>query len=332
MRILVTGGCGYVGAHVVRRIRAGGHHLVVLDDLSTGHPLATAGTELVRGDIRDAALVAPLVRRVDAVIHLAGLKDAAASVVDPASYFSVNVEGSRVLLEAARASGVRYFLFSSSCAVYGQPGDLPVRETSPLRPINPYGESKVMVERMLPWFEAAGGPMWVSLRYANAAGAHPGGDIGEATPVPSNLIPRVMAALTGRLGPVEIFGLDYDTPDGTAIRDYVHVVDIADAHARALAFLDDGGASTIVNVGTGRGASVREVLDTAARVSGREVPTTDAPRRPGDPPAIWAAVDRAREVLGWQPAHDLASTISSAWRWHSSHPDGYRSPESERRA
>jgi UDP-glucose-4-epimerase GalE len=310
--------------------------VLVLDDLSSGHAAAVGAdgpaernakrmgeVSLTRGDIRDTRLVERLTRGVDAIVHLAAVKDAAASLAEPGRTFAVNVEGSRVLLAAAMANGVRHLVFSSSCAVYGTPTSLPVTEEGPLQPLNPYGESKVIVERMLPWFERAGGPRWVSLRYANAAGADPGGDLGESSPNPTNLVPLVMAALMGRLAELEIMGTDYPTPDGTAIRDYVHVADLADAHVRALDHLARGGRSLVCNLGSGQGASVREVISVAERVAGRRAHAVNRPRRAGDPAEVRVSVERAREVLGWQATQGLDRIITSAWRWHSSHPEGY---------
>jgi UDP-glucose 4-epimerase len=332
VRILVTGGCGYIGGHVVQQLLRRGHAVVVLDDLSTGHPSARGEAELVQADVRDAAVVQRLTRRSDAIIHLAAIKDVAASLADPGRVFAVNVEGSRVVLGAARAHGAQAIVFSSSCAVYGEPRVLPIPESEPLWPVNPYGESKAIVERMLPWFERAGGARWVSLRYANAAGADPEGHLGEAAAEPTNLVPRVMAVLGGRIPRIEVFGTDYPTPDGTAVRDFVHVVDLADAHVRAIEYLASGGASVACNLGTGRGASVRQVLELAGRIAGRPVPVVERPRRPGDPPEVRLASDLARQVLGWVPAYDLAEIIASAWRWHSAHPDGYGTRPSNKRS
>jgi UDP-glucose-4-epimerase GalE len=323
MRVLVTGGCGYVGGHVVRRLQQDGHEVVVLDDLSSGHAAAVRTAELIHGDVRDPSAADRSIRGSDAVVHLAALKDAARSLAEPGRTFSVNVEGSRVMLEAAAQSGIANFVFSSSCAVYGTPTRVPIPESAPLRPLNPYGESKAIVEGMLPWFERAGGPRWISLRYANAAGAHPDGDLGERSATPSNLIPRVMAALTGELDRIEINGTDYATRDGTAVRDYVHVVDLAEAHVRAIEHLATGGRSMACNLGTGRGSSVREVVELATRISGRTAPVIESGRRPGDPAEVVVDADLARRELGWEPASGLEQILASAWRWHSASPERY---------
>lgn len=324
MRILVTGGAGYIGAQTVRLLRRRGDEVVVLDDLSTGHAEAIDGPHLVVGSIGDGALLERLLATgVAGVIHLAALKSTEDSLRDPGRYFATNMGGTLAVLRAAALVGVRWLVYSSTCAVYGTPDELPVRETCPPRPENPYGESKLLGERMLPWFDRSAGLRSVSLRYFNAAGADPAADLGEDWGRASNLIPQVMKAALGHDGPLQVFGSDYPTPDGTAIRDYVHVVDLAEAHLRALDYLAAGGASTTLNVGSGHGASVREVVDLAGRVIGQAVPVVDGPRRPGDPPAIWADGTRAREVLGWEARFDLEGIIRTAWRWHSTHPAGY---------
>lgn len=325
MNVLVTGGAGYIGAHVVRLLRERGDHVVVLDTLERGHPAAVGDAVLIVGDIADRPLVDRLLEEhaVEAIIHLAAYTSVDESTRDPARYFRNNVGGSLALLEAALQAGVGVFIFSSSCAVYGSPKRLPVDESAPERPESPYGETKVMVERMLRWFGTSHGLRHVSLRYFNAAGAAPDGRIGEDWTAAGNLVPVVLRAAYGRGGPVRIFGTDYPTPDGTAIRDYVHVVDLADAHGRALDYLLAGGPSRVLNLGTGQGASVRQVIEVARRVAGVEIPVASAERRPGDLAEILADARRARAVLGWEPRFDLEEMVGSAWRWHSAHPDGY---------
>ncbi len=325
MRVLVTGGAGYIGSHTVAALRVAGHDPVVLDTLEHGHPSAIPGVPLVVGDAGDRALVLELVeaRRIDAVIHFAAQKSVAASIADPGAYFAANVTGSLELMRALVDSGLSRLVISSTCAVYGTPDDLPVRESSPLRPENPYGESKLMVERMAPWFELAHGLRTVALRYFNAAGAALDGTNGEDWRLAESLIPVVLQAAAGRREAVDIYGTDYPTPDGTAIRDYVHVLDLADAHVRALDHLARDGDSITLNLGTGRGASVAEVIAAAREATGRAIEAREAPRRSGDPAAIWADGQRARDVLGWTPGHDLASIVSSAWTWHEHHPDGH---------
>jgi UDP-glucose-4-epimerase GalE len=325
MRVLVTGGAGYIGSHTVAALRLGGHEPVVLDNLEHGHPSAIPGTDLIVGDAGDRRLVRDLLaaRRTEAVIHFAARKSVPESIADPGAYFSANVGGSLELMRAMVDSGVRHFVFSSTCAVYGTPDELPVRESSPLRPENPYGESKLMVERMTPWFDGAHGLRTVVLRYFNAAGAAFDGSNGEDWRQAENLVPVVLAVAGGRRDSVEIYGTDYPTPDGTAIRDYVHVEDLADAHVRAVEHLADGGAGMTLNLGTGHGASVMEVVAAARAATGRPIDTRLAPRRPGDPAAIWADARLAEEILAWTPRHDLDAIVSSAWRWHELHPDGH---------
>jgi UDP-glucose-4-epimerase GalE len=325
MRVLVTGGAGYIGSHTVSALRLAGHEPVVLDTLEHGHPSAIPGVTLVVGDAGDRRLVRNLLAAhgIEAVIHFAARKSVPESIVDPGTYFSVNVGGSLELMRAMVDGGVRHLVFSSTCAVYGTPDELPVRESSPVRPENPYGESKLMVERMTPWFEQAYGLRTVVLRYFNAAGAAFDGSNGEDWRQAENLIPVVLAVAGGRRDAVEIYGTDYATPDGTAIRDYIHVEDLADAHVRAVTHLADGGPGVTLNLGTGQGASVKEVIAAARAATGRTIETRLAPRRPGDPAAIWADARLAEEVLDWTPRHDLDAIVSSAWTWHQRYPDGH---------
>jgi UDP-glucose 4-epimerase len=332
MRVLVTGGAGYIGSHTVAVLRQRGDFVVVLDSLELGHREALGDTPLVVGHTRDGALVKQVLgdHRLEAVIHFAAYKAAGESMQLPAKYFDNNVHGSLCLLEAARQAGVRRFVFSSTAAVYGTPQSLPVREDAPLHPENPYGESKLLVEQMLKWFDACHGLRSVALRYFNAAGAALDGENGEDPRFVQNLIPLVMKAATRRAPKVSVFGTNYPTPDGTGIRDYIHVLDLAEAHARALDFLDQHDRSEVVNLGTGQGASVLEVLQAARRFSHVEIPVEMAPRRPGDPAAVWADNSKARAVLGWQPRYGLNDIIETAWRWHSRHPDGFLTTPSVR--
>ena len=325
MRILVTGGAGYIGSHTARHLAARGDDVVVLDSLLTGHRAAVGDLPLILGDIRDAELVESTVRdhRIESVVHFAGLKSVEASVGDPFGYFDVNVGGSMTLARAAIAGGVRSLVFSSSCAVYGQPDRLPIDEQGALTPENPYGETKLATERLLRSVEAATGLRTVALRYFNAAGAADDGSTGEDWTGAVNLIPSVLRAAAGNDAFVRIFGTDFDTPDGTAIRDYVHVLDLAAAHARALDHLADGGGSVAVNIGTGRGSSVREVITAAESVVGQPIAVQEEARRPGDPPAVWADARLASELLGWTAQRDLRAILESAWGWHRSHPRGY---------
>lgn len=298
----------------------------MLDSLAHGHPAAVDdGATLVVGDVGDDALVRRILRDegVNAVIHLAADKSVEESLRDPGRYFRNNVASTLVLLDACVDTGIRSFVFSSTCAVYGIPDELPVSEETPAHPETPYGESKLLVERILGWYDRAHGLRSLSLRYFNAAGAALEGDIGEDWTDAVALVPMVMKAALGRMDAIHVYGTDYPTSDGTAVRDYIHVLDLADAHLRALDHLAAGNASAILNVGTGSGASVREVIATTERISGRPVPSVDAPRRPGDAPEVWARADAAQRILGWTPRYGLEEIIETAWRWHSTHPEGY---------
>jgi UDP-glucose-4-epimerase GalE len=326
MTVLVTGGAGYIGAHTVRLLREQGRDVVVLDSMEFGHRAAVGSVPLVEADIEESETIKDVVRRydVDAVMHFAGYKAAGESMRMPGRYFDNNVAKSAALLESLRSAGVRQFVFSSSCSVYGTPDLSPVAESAPIRPESPYGESKAMVERMLSWYDRCHGLRSVSLRYFNAAGAWPDGSIGEDWSRTLNLVPLVLKAAGGRLPHVTVFGTDFPTPDGTAIRDYVHVVDLAEAHIRALELLEAGGASTAVNLGTGVGSSVLDVLAAAERVVGHPIARDLAPRRAGDPVALFSDVRGARDVLGWVARFGLDDIVTSAWVWHSTHLDGYR--------
>lgn len=325
MRILVTGGAGYIGSHTTALLRSRGDFVVVLDSLETGFRQAIGDTPLVVGSTHDSKLVAQVLGdyKLEAIVHFAAYKAAGESMENPAKYFENNVVGSFRLIETACKAGVRKFVFSSTAAVYGTPERLPVRETDDLHPENPYGESKLLVEKMLRWFDACHGLRSAILRYFNAAGAALNGDNGEDPRFVQNLIPLVMKTAVGRGPAVRIFGNDYPTRDGTGIRDYVHVLDLADAHARALDFLDRTDRSDVFNLGTGHGASVMEVLDTARRVSGRGIPAEQVGRRPGDPAAVFADHSKATELLHWSPRYGLQEIVETAWRWHDRHPDGF---------
>ena len=325
MRVLVTGGAGYVGSHTTRVLATAGHEVVVLDTLEHGYRAAIPGIDLVVGSVADGPLVERLLteRRVEAVLHFAALKVVEESVAEPGRYLAANVGGSLALLAAMERAGVRRFVFSSTCAVYGQPDRAPIDETAPTHPENPYGVSKLLVEQALPWF-AATGLRSVSLRYFNAAGAEADGSHGEDWAGAANLVPVAIRAAMG-LGPVlRVFGTDYPTPDGTAIRDYVHVLDLADAHIRALDHLARDGDPATINLGTGQGASVRDVINAVERAVGRPVPVVESARRVGDPAMVWADPSRAAGLLDWRARHGLEDIVASAVRWHATHPDGYR--------
>jgi len=325
-RILVTGGAGYIGSVVVAQLLERGFKVVVLDDLSTGHRQAVArGAGFVQGGVGNRELVESLLERerIEAIIHLAAFALVPESVAQPQKYVTNNVTAARVLLEAAVRAKIRRFVFSSSCAVYGHPATIPITEDSPQAPVNPYGETKRDFERLLVEDGAKQGIGVVILRYFNASGATE--RLGEDHDPETHLIPNVLAAALGKRAALEVYGTDYPTADGTAVRDYVHVADIADAHLRALDVKLDTGSAVAVNLGTGTGCSVREVVDAARRVTGRAVPTVERPRRPGDPPELVAAVGRAATVLGWRASHSsLEEILGSAWRWHQAHPQGYR--------
>ena len=318
MRVLVSGGAGYIGSHVALALEDAGHSVLVFDRHDPRPGLFGPAVGAMRGDIRDRAALDQAFASgpFDGVIHLAGLKSVAESIDNPAAYFDVNVAGSLRLLEAMQRAGVRLLVFSSSCAVYGTPDRLPITEGAALHPENPYGESKLLVERMLPWFDRAAGIRALSLRYFNAAGAMPDASNGEDWRGAVNLIPVVIEATLGHRAPVDVFGFDYPTPDGSAIRDYIHVLDLADAHVVALERLVAGAPSGPVNLGTGRGVSVLEILGSVAAAAGRPVPHRLMPRRAGDPAAVWADCNRSQALLGWEARRGLDSIIGSALAWH----------------
>jgi UDP-glucose 4-epimerase len=322
-KVLVTGGAGYIGSIVVEELVRRGHTPVVLDNLSTGHREAVApAVEFVAGNVGDGALVAAVLarHRIDALVHCAALALVAESVAEPAKYHANNVVAGGVLLEAAVQAGVERVIFSSSCAIYGHPARVPIDEDTPPAPVNPYGETKLAFERLLERWAKSHGLTSLTLRYFNAAGATE--RYGEDHAPETHLIPNVLR-VAGRHRPaLEVYGSDYATPDGTAVRDYIHVRDLADAHVRAL---DAAGAGAqAVNLGTGTGHSVLSVVEAARRVTGQPIPTRSLPRRPGDPPMLVAALGRAERLLGWRPAHSsLEEILTSAWAWHRAHPLGY---------
>ena len=327
MKVLVTGGAGYIGSHAVRELREAGHQVTVLDDLSQGHRAALpADVPLVTADLGDAAAVEQAADGAEAVMHFAGKLSVAESVSDPFRYYSDNVVKGLVLLSVMESAGIRRIVFSSTCATYGMPVRIPMDEDHPQAPINPYGTTKRAFEGALADHARAGKLRAVALRYFNAAGCHPDGTLGEDHDPEEHLIPRAIDAALGRSPGLTIHGEDYDTPDGTCIRDYIHVQDLARAHVLALEAMDRGEAFTAFNLGTGSGVSVREVVKSVERVSGRKVPATLGPRRPGDPPRLVASAERAARALGFRPAHPgLDAIVETAYRWREAHPRGYGS-------
>ncbi len=327
MNVLVVGGAGYIGSHCVRQLIAAGHKPVVLDNLSAGHRAALpAGVPLVVADMGDIPAVRQALRehKIDAVMHFAAFINVGESVKDPLPYYRNNVGATYGLLEAMLAEGVTRLVFSSTCATYGVPERIPMDESLPQAPINPYGQTKLDVENLLRALAAAKGLSFAAFRYFNASGAAEDGSIGEDHKPETHLIPLAIAAALGRAPALKVFGDDYPTPDGTCLRDYIHVDDLATAHIAALGHLAKPGTQIFLNLGTGKPTSVREILDAVERATGKKVPHTIAPRREGDPPALYADATNARVVLDWTPRHTTVdSIVASAVRWHLAHPKGY---------
>lgn len=322
--VLVTGGAGYIGSHACKALGLAGYRPVAYDNLAYGHEWAVQWGPLEQGDIRDRKRLDEVIarHRPVAILHFAAFTYVGESVADPGKYYANNLAGSLTLIEAARDHGISRFVLSSTAAVYGIPEQLPIRETSPLQPINPYGASKMMVERMLADFGAAHGLRSMALRYFNAAGADPASEIGEDHDPETHLIPLVIQAALGQRPHVEIYGTDYPTPDGSCVRDYIHVTDLADAHIRVLAALTT--RSCRYNLGNGQGYSVRQVIDTVRQVTGVNVIAKEAPRRPGDPAVLVASSAAIRRDLGWAPRFaDLKTIVETAWDWRKRHPRGY---------
>ncbi len=314
MSVLVIGGAGYIGSHAAHALKRKHYEVIIYDNLSTGHASLAEGFELVVGDISDTVKLAALLRRVDSVMHFAAHAYVGESVSHPRKYFHNNLVAGLSLLDAVLDSKVRKFIFSSSCAVYGNPAKIPIAEETPRLPVNPYGVSKLAFEYALEAYDRAYALRFVSFRYFNASGADEGGQIGEMHNPETHLIPAAFEAIHGKRAVLEIYGEDYATPDGTCIRDYIHVNDLAEAHVLGLEHLD-GGKSAELNLGTGKGHSVREVISTIERISGREVPKRVSPRRPGDPAELVADSSRAEKLLKWKATRSLGDIVSTAWKW-----------------
>jgi len=315
VNVLVIGGAGYIGSHASRALRRAGHHVIIFDNLSAGYESLARGFELVKGDILDGSALAAVLPRVDAIMHFAAFAYVGESVTNPQKYFHNNVEGGLSLLNAALAAGVKRIIFSSTCAVYGAPAKVPIAEDTPRQPVNPYGVSKLFFEQALEAYDRAYDFRYASLRYFNAAGADESGEIGELHEPETHLIPVALRAAAGRGPELQVFGADYPTPDGTCIRDYIHVTDLADAHVKALDHLVAGKPSFAANVGTGHGDSVQEVLAMIEEVTGNKVPRRVVARRPGDPPALVADPRKAQELLQWKASRSLRDIIATAWKW-----------------
>ena len=327
MRLLVLGGAGYIGSHTALELIKKGHEVIVVDNLVTGYEKAVPDKAVFyQGDIRNLEFLDNLFKKekIDAVIHFAAYSLVGESVTNPLKYYDNNLYGTKVLLEAMIKNNVNKIVFSSTAATYGEPENIPILESDRTCPTNPYGETKLAMEKMFHWASKAHGLNYVSLRYFNACGADATGQIGEAHNPESHLIPLVLQVPNGKRESVSIYGTDYDTPDGTCIRDYIHVTDLAEAHILAVEYLAKGGESNIFNLGNGVGYSVREVIETARRVTGHPIPATEVPRRAGDPARLVASGEKAKNILGWEPKiKQLDEIVESAWKWHRKHPDGY---------
>lgn len=327
MAILVLGGAGYIGSHAVDQLITKGEQVVVVDNLLTGHRQAVhPAAHFYHGDVRDKPFLTNVFKseEIEAVIHFAASSLVGESVEKPLKYFSNNVHGMEILLEVMQEHQVKQIVFSSTAATYGEPEVVPIPETTPANPKNPYGESKLMMEKMMKWCDEAYGMKYVALRYFNVAGAKQDATIGEDHTPETHLVPIILQVALGQRAELKIFGDDYDTPDGTCVRDYVHVEDLIAAHLLALNYLRVGNDSNIFNLGSNSGYSVKEMLTAAREVTGKEIPAVVAPRRAGDPSSLVAKADKAREVLGWKPQlTDIKEMIATAWKWHQNHPNGY---------
>ncbi len=327
MSILVCGGAGYIGSHAVHQLIAGGENVVIIDNLQTGHRSAlNPAAKFYEGDIRNPDILDKIFseNKIDAVIHFAANSLVGESVEKPLKYFNNNVYGMQILLESMVKNGVDKIVFSSTAATYGEPVKIPIEENDPTVPTNPYGESKLTMEKMMKWVSRANNVRFVSLRYFNAAGAIEDGSIGEDHNPETHLIPLILQVPLGKRDHITVFGEDYPTPDGTCLRDYIHVIDLADAHILALHYLRDGGESNIFNLGNGQGFSVKEMIVAAEKVTGQKIKTEIGARRAGDPAQLIASSDKAKSVLHWNPKFtNVEDVIATAWKWHKSHPNGY---------
>lgn len=315
MRVLVTGGAGYIGSHAARELARQGHSVLIYDNLSTGHRFLAKGFELIEADLADSVAAAAALQRVDAVMHFAAQSNVGESVKIPRRYFENNARAALSFLNLALDAGIQYFIFSSTCSVYGVPRQIPISEDTPRDPVTPYGASKLLFEHALEAYSAAYGLRCALLRYFNAAGADPSGEIGELHEPELHLIPCTLQAAAGLRPELSIFGTDYPTPDGTCIRDYIHVNDLAEAHVLALEYLAAGGESLALNLGTGEGHSVSELVAMAEQLTGRAIPKKMCPRRPGDVPMLVADASRAYRTLKWKPSRSIHDIVSSAWNW-----------------
>ena len=327
MSVLVCGGAGYVGSHTVKELIKENKDVVVVDNLSTGHIEAVdKNAKFYHADIRDKAVLAKIFaeNKIEGVMHFAASSLVGESMSNPLVYFNNNVYGMQVLLECMEEFAVEKIVFSSTCAVYGTPKSLPVSEDSETVPESSYGESKLIMEKMMKWVSMAHNIRYVSLRYFNASGAAFDGSIGEDHTPETHLIPLVLQTALGKRDNINVFGSDYDTPDGTAIRDYIHVIDLASAHIKALAYIDAGNQSEILNLGSGTGYSVKEIIDVAQKITGREINKTFVARRPGDPAQLVAAAGKAKSILGWETRYDINDIMQTAWLWHKTNTDGFK--------
>ena len=322
--ILVTGGAGYIGSHAAKALRDAGYRIVLFDNLKAGHRESTLGLPFVEGDVQDTAAVRSVIREygISAVIHFAAVASVGDSMREPAEYYRQNVGGALSVLNAMMSESVQRFVFSSTAAVYGDPIETPITEEHSTQPMNVYGETKLVIERAIPYYEKAYGLKSIRLRYFNAAGADPDGFLGEDHNPEIHLIPRVIKSILGG-PPFEIFGEDYSTPDGTCVRDFVHVSDLANAHVLSVGALESGARSTVYNLSNGRPHSVRDVISTVEAVTGRSVRWSSGERRPGDPAVLFASSKKIRHELGWKPMYpELTSMVETAWNWHKTHPNG----------